>query len=387
MEQARANRFSAAAKACKVGDNKWRPLIDVLGRSEDAPPPLPRPQVTATDVVHGFAGKVRGMVGVEPVEGLNGKVFFSEAFKKRSDDDLEELFITGTASTTPSLAQINADWPKPWAFFKIFVASSAVFAGFLFGLLHFQNPNLIPGLIFVGSFAIPFSTLILFVELNVPRNVSLYQVCKLCVFGGIGSILISLFLYTVFAAESSWGTALAAGVLEESAKLGAVLLLMRNRRFHWTLNGLLLGAAVGAGFAAFESAGYALNAMLADFSHARFGSSSNEMLWTIAIRALLAPAAHVAWTALTAGALWRVKNGRPFDWQMLKDPRFLRVFVFVATLHFLWDAPITIPILGELLGVLAKCTLLGVSVWIVVLSYVQLGLKEVRSAQRNPARR
>ena len=45
-------------------------------------------------------------------------------------------------------------------------------------------------------------------------------------------------------------------LFEEPAKLAAVILLARGIKFPWVVNGLVLGAAVGAGFAIFETAGY-----------------------------------------------------------------------------------------------------------------------------------
>ena len=50
-----------------------------------------------------------------------------------------------------------------------------------------------------------------------------------------------------------------AGIVEEVAKLLTVVVIMRNVRYKYILNGILFGATVGAGFAAFETAGYALN--------------------------------------------------------------------------------------------------------------------------------
>jgi RsiW-degrading membrane proteinase PrsW (M82 family) len=346
------------------------------------PPPLPAtPKLNAAAVFGNIASRITSIAGVERLEGLNRREFFSEALRKRTDDDVEELFITGTRRTTPLLSEVDIRWPKPWAFFKAFLASSIAFAGFLYGVVHFENANLVPGLIFIGSFAIPLSTLILFMELNVSRNISLYQVFKLVVFGGIASLLFSLFLFSTFSFEGSWGGALAAGIVEEAGKLGAVLLLMRNSRFHWTLNGMLLGAAVGTGFAAFESAGYALTARFHDFINFLGGSETNVMYWTLGMRALLTPAGHIAWTGLTTAALWRVKNEQQFNYHMMKDSRFLRVFVLVVCLHVLWDAPIGIPFVGDILGEFGKYTLLGLIAWIVVLSYVQIGLKQIRAAQ------
>ncbi|MDQ0871631.1 RsiW-degrading membrane proteinase PrsW (M82 family) [Paenibacillus sp. V4I3] len=42
------------------------------------------------------------------------------------------------------------------------------------------------------------------------------------------------------------------GLIEEAAKVLAILFCLRNRKYHFILNGLLVGAAVGSGFAAFE---------------------------------------------------------------------------------------------------------------------------------------
>ena len=344
------------------------------------PPPIPGNQPRTATHKHS-ADRQPSFATTDPIGEFNRTEFFSEALKKRSDDELESLFITGTRLTTPALSQIDARWPKPWAFLKAVIASLVVFAGFVYGVVHFENPNLLPGLIFVGSFAIPLSTLILFVELNVPRNVSLYQVFKLVFFGGIGSLLITLFLYTTFKAESSWGVAIAAGIVEEAGKLGAVLLLMRNSRFHWTLNGLLIGAAVGTSFAAFESAGYALTALLQDFFNLVKGANTNAMFWTIGGRALLTPAGHIAWTGLATAALWRVKGQQKFEWEMAFDLRFLATFGLVVGLHILWDAPIGIPLFGNTVGIFAKWVSLGIVAWIFVLSYVQAGLKEIRDAQ------
>lgn len=361
-------------------------LKHLLPAEPPPPPPVPvnQPRTAGTAMHKHSADQQPPFASTDPIGEFNRKEFFSEALKKRSDDELESLFITGTRLTTPALADIDTRWPKPWAFFKALIASLVVFAGFVYGLLHFHEINLLPGLIFVGSFAIPLSTLILFVELNVPRNVSLYQVFKLLFFGGIGSLLITLFLYTTFHAESSWGSAIAAGAVEETGKLGAVLLLMRNSRFHWTLNGLLIGAAVGTSFAAFESAGYALNALARDVVNLVNGAETNNMLWTIGLRALLTPAGHIAWTGLATAALWRVKNQRKFEWEMLLEPRFLGTFGLVVGLHVLWDAPIGISLLGNTIGIYAKWVGLGIVAWVAVLSYVQAGMKEIRDAQAIP---
>jgi RsiW-degrading membrane proteinase PrsW (M82 family) len=81
--------------------------------------------------------------------------------------------------------------------------------------------------------------------------------------GGVLALLLSLFMYRLGAAfPIQWLGASIAGLVEEPAKLLTLVIVINNPRYRYTLNGLLLGAAVGTGFAAFESAGYGLSAGL-----------------------------------------------------------------------------------------------------------------------------
>jgi RsiW-degrading membrane proteinase PrsW (M82 family) len=153
-----------------------------------------------------------------------------------------------------------------------------------------------------------------------------------------------------------WLGASVAPLAEEPAKLLALAFVWNKKRYPYILNGLLLGAAVGTGFAAFESAGYAL----------RFG------LGEIVPRGLLSPFGHIVWTGMSAAALWRVKRGRPIELEMFRDPRFVRVFAGAVVLHGIWDAGFDLPFY-------LKYIALGVIAWVVVFGLIQEGLKELRT--------
>jgi len=164
-----------------------------------------------------------------------------------------------------------------------------------------------------------------------------------------------------------WMGDMQAGIVEEVGKLLAVVILVRAARFKYILNGMLFGAAVGAGFAAFESAGYAFRKLLDTNSIDHMGS-------LILLRAFLAPFGHVAWTALAAGFLWRVKGDRPLSIVMLVQPQFLRAFLIPVGLHALWDSPLQIPFEALQIAI-------GIAGWYVVFSLVQQGLRQVRAEQ------
>lgn len=357
------------------GLEEWQPLHAVL----KLPPPVPVRGQPPTDhekksVVGGVVNRISDASGLERLEGFSAKQLFSEVFQKHSPTEIEEHFASGTRTTTPRLESVPTAWPTPWAFFRILALSVLASIGFYWAIGRFENPILIPGWLFVGCFGIPFAVLVFFIEANVLRNVSSYRVFNLLVMGGILSLVISLFLFELTDLDE-WIGAMSAGVIEEVGKLLAVVFFTRKwKEFHWILNGILFGAAIGAGFSAFESAGYVF------LSLASYESFAAET--TMTLRAFLSPFTHVIWTAAAAGALWRVKQDRPFEVSMLFDWRFLRVFLIVVVLHALWNSPLTLPVVGGMSGYLALRIVFGLVGWLIIFLLVQAGLRQIKVAQR-----
>ena len=313
-----------------------------------------------------ITGRISSVAGVEKIQGFDAREMFSEVFRSRSDEHVEEHFTVGTPSTTPPLSAVDTTWPKPWVFFKTFTFSVLVYVCFVFAVEEFHNPKLLPGLIMTGTFLIPVSLLIFFFEMNVLRNVSLYQVVKLVMLGGIMSLILSLFLFQ-WTDLGTWLGAMSAGIVEEVGKAAALLLVINKTKYRWTLNGLLFGAAVGTGFSAFESAGYAL---LTGLSYGQ-----EAMLQVITLRGLLSMLGlHVVWTSMVGAALWRARGDEAFSLEILKDPKFVRIFILAMSLHMAWNAPFNLPFFF-------KYVILGFVAWVVNLALIQAGLREVRLAQ------
>ena len=323
------------------------------------------------DLNHRFSD----LIGLEALTDFKLGEVFSEVFKKHTQEEMEEQLITGTARHTPTLAELAVGWAKPWLFARLlgYSALLALVLYIAFGFFH--NIKLIPGLIFVGSFAVPVSTLIFFLEMNVPRNISIFKMTQLLFVGGVASIFVALIFFNRLNFLNTFLGASAAGIIEESAKLLIVIALMgKTGRYHWLLNGLLFGAAVGTGFAAFESAGYALEAMLG-YNSVDAGAAS------LLLRGVDAPFTHIVWTANSAAALWMVKGDKPFSWSMVQSPVFLRVFISSMILHMCWNAPFTLiplPLVGDL-----KFVILGVLGWVITLRLIQTGLRQLSKARRD----
>ena len=359
--------------------NEENPIQDPNRTSETnpTPPPVinpgnntnPNPQENEVSFTTKVSHHVADWAGVERLEGFKLGDVFSEAFKKHSTAEVEDYFTVGSPSTTPLLENVDTNWPKPWVFLRTFIAAALVYLLFVEMWKEYQNENLLPGLIMVGSFAVPISALIFFFEMNARKNVSLYQVLRLLFLGGAISLFVSLFFfrqtdYTQL--EASLGASIA-GIVEEPGKLAALLIVANVTRYRYILNGLLFGAAVGTGFAAFESAGYALRA--------GFYESQESMLDNIMVRGMLSPFSHIIWTAMCGAALWRVKGDQRFRLEMLLDPKFYRVFLMAVILHMIWNSALHLPLYG-------KYIILGAIGWIIIFSLIQQGLKQIKAEKQ-----
>jgi len=95
-------------------------------------------------------------------------------------------------------------------------------------------------------------------------------------------------------------------------------------------DGIVLGAAVGFGFAALESAGYAFNALFT-----MNGLSLLNVVETQVLRGVLTPVGHGLWTAILGGVLFRAAAGRG---RLRITGTVVGWYLVVSLLHGLWDA-------------------------------------------------
>lgn len=329
----------------------------------------------------GLVGSINDYIGNTNKVKLNWKYLFEGVFKKHTTEEAEDIFICGTSRTTPPLSEVVDTWPKPWLYSRVFLCFVITFILLNICSSFFNNPNAYPGLIIVGAFAVPFTTLVMFLELNAFRNISLYDVLKLFMIGGCASLVVTLFLFDLELVStdlsSTWG-ALMVGTIEEVGKLIIVYLLLKKiPSCNYILSALLAGACVGAGFAAFESAGYAMQPMLVIANQAgAYGvdipvSAMMDMVTSsIYLRGILAPGGHVAWAAISGAALIIAKGNAPLTSSVFSSFRFWKIFAIPVVLHALWDAP--------LMEGYIKLTGLILLVWIVVLIFINMGLDEVK---------
>jgi protease PrsW len=331
---------------------------------------MPRPHSPVT-------GPLNDLTHTDPFRLTDVVQMFQRVFMRHDAGDVEAQFGVGLPLTTPPIRAVQDRVARPWFFTRVLAFLGLAFLAVLIAYRSTDNPVLLPALIFTGSFAAPIAVAIFFFECNLPANVSLYAVLRMFIWGGILGIVLSLILSRIDEAlPTRWLGASVAALIEEPGKLAAVVLLASRRKYPWTLNGLCLGAAVGAGFAAFESAGYALGSFLETLMADRDMIKANAALQhSLLLRGVLSPFGHVVWTAITAGALWRVIHGDPLRSTSLADWRFVSPFIASVLLHFTWNSPLlwSLPYFG-------KPLLLGLIAWTIAFGLLFTGFREVREA-------
>jgi RsiW-degrading membrane proteinase PrsW (M82 family) len=118
------------------------------------------------------------------------------------------------------------------------------------------------------------------------------------------------------------------GLIEEGAKLLVPIGVLVFTRYRSNpADGLLVGVAVGTGFAVLETLGYGFVTLLLSGNLA-----VTEV--TLLLRGVLSPAAHIAWTGLAAAALWHAHAKR---WHPRALAAAVGTFVLVVILHTMWD--------------------------------------------------
>lgn len=216
---------------------------------------------------------------------------------------------------------------RPWLL--VLIGGAALWAGLTWATIDTGNLNLVPSVIALGAFLGP----VAFVAwvYDRAREVPLSTLLICFVTGGaLGVTGASLLEYRTMIELGALPT-VAIGLAEESCKLIVPLAIFLTGRYRREADGLLIGVASGMGFAAFETMGYGLTALL--LSQGRI----DEVVKLLFLRGVLAPAGHAAWTGLMCAALWHARL-RP---SVRSAAIVVGAFLTVVTLHALWDAATT----------------------------------------------
>jgi RsiW-degrading membrane proteinase PrsW (M82 family) len=189
------------------------------------------------------------------------------------------------------------------------------------------NPMLFPTVVMLVNFVVPITYVAFFYGRRHLSQLSLPTTALSFFYGGVLGVFASALLEPIFVRQADPASVFMVGLIEEAAKILGVVVIARRRRHDAELDGLILGAAAGMGFASLESIGYAFVAFLGS------GGNLSIAVMVTLLRGLLAPLGHGTWTAILASVLFRESSAGHFR----INRRVVGAYLTVSILHGLWD--------------------------------------------------
>jgi RsiW-degrading membrane proteinase PrsW (M82 family) len=232
--------------------------------------------------------------------------------------------VTAASEVRPPFATKQRTW------LVVFCAGLAVWLLAAFVTAITKDDILVPTLFLVGSFLVPMTVVVFALSRLREGHLTAEVVLLGFLAGGTVGVVVSA-VTEVYLLPDMVGTFISVGVIEETSKglvLLGVAMFVRERK---PRDGMVLGATVGAGFAAFESSGYAFYALVQHQSD----HPVLHILQTEISRAVLAPFGHITWTALLGGALFAAST--PGGGYRVTS-RLVGTILGIIALHAAWDA-------------------------------------------------
>src|SRR3712207_6059986 len=199
------------------------------------------------------------------------------------------------------------------AWLAVLVVGVALFVVEITVLVTTGNPNFVPTAILLGAAVVPVTFLAFVYGRRLPYTVPGGVLAIVALLGGlIGTAAAGV---VEFDALQDFGAlpVLGVGLIEELSKLLVPLAVFYLLRYRTQADGLVLGVACGAAFAALETMGYAFVELV------KSGGSVSDTLGILLLRGLLSPAGHMAWTGIAAAALYAAAGAR---WRARETGRF-----------------------------------------------------------------
>jgi RsiW-degrading membrane proteinase PrsW (M82 family) len=269
-------------------------------------------------------------------------------------------------------APARVEKPQTGSWWRILVVGFALFLLSVVVLGLTGNPNLFPTVTLIGNFLVPVSYVAFFYERRHMSQVTLVSTAQAFFWGGVLGVISAGLIEPIFVRTATLTpiSALTVGLIEEFAKILGVLVVARHHRHDSEIDGIILGAAAGMGFAALESSGYTFTAFV------QRGGGLDTVVVVTLLRGLLSPIGHGTWTAILASVLFREASPDRFR----INGAVIGAYLTVAVLHGLWDGlpPLVSLLTGSGLDVLISQGAIGLAGLII------LWLRWREAVQRSP---
>lgn len=210
---------------------------------------------------------------------------------------------------------------------KVFTGGLVLYIFGVFALAATRNTNIFPTVVMLGNFLVPITYVAFFYQRRHLSKLDMPTTAWAFFYGGLLGVLAAATLEPIFLSQHELLYSFEVGLIEEFAKILGVIIIAKRCTHDSEMDGLILGAASGMGFAALESTGYAFTAFLASG-----GSLSQTVLITL-IRGVIAPIGHGTWTAILVSVMFRESGPRKFH----INYKVIGTYLTVAALHGLWN--------------------------------------------------
>ena len=219
--------------------------------------------------------------------------------------------------------------PRWWAVFLIGLAlwGAAVGSVFVTG-----DIIVLPTVFLLGSFLVPVTAVVWYLDHDPSPVLSPSRIVTAFLVAGVLGLLAAAFLeYWLVYGPGLRGN-LKVGLIEEFVKGVAIVALAIGLPSYTRRAGMVLGATVGFGFAALESSGYALAALLV-VQGQNVTLSFSDVVVTELARGVLAPFGHGMWSAILGGVIfYAFRGGRVrLSWSVIV------AYLGVSLLHGAFD--------------------------------------------------
>ncbi len=176
--------------------------------------------------------------------------------------------------------------------------------------MYTSNLILLPTVVLLGSFLVPVTGVVWYLDHDGSPALSARRIVSAFILSGVlGALAASVLEYWLVYGPGTIGN-LKVGLIEELVKGVLIVLFALGIRKYTTRDGMVLGATIGFGFAAFESSGYALASLFVVQGSQLFLSVPSLVIEEL-VRAVLAPFGHGLWTAILGGVIFHgARNGR-----------------------------------------------------------------------------
>ncbi|HZC27378.1 MAG TPA: PrsW family glutamic-type intramembrane protease [Actinopolymorphaceae bacterium] len=243
----------------------------------------------------------------------------------------------GIGAGAPNLETGKALRAYTWG--RILLGGLALWALAIFVTLVTGIANFLPAIIIVGSFLVPVTFMTWAYDRRQTGEITFLLMLRVFLAGGMLGVLATTVLQSYFLSPSPF-LYTGAALVGQAAQVVLLAYLARGLRDRSMRTGMLLGATIGFGFAAFHTVGYGLSALLSVT-----GQSVRDLTETELLRGVLAPVGPGLWTAIIGGMLFATASSE--RWQLTSGLVF--AYLGVSALQALWDATHHIAVLFTLL--------------------------------------